>query len=1530
MQALDSEHVESSISQLHVLLTHLQKVPDPPGESSSELSVESPPPAIDQPQHDIRGIAEVLATDRFLLNDHDEIRLITANCLAELFRLSAPNPPVDSRKLSQCCVLFVEQLTVLAAPDDTMGDIRFSLLEQLSTIKTLVLFADDASVVCDVFACFYAISSPHHPERVATYLVDILVSLLEEMDKVEKDVLDAVLAPCIPAEKYSREAAIIAERVLASTTKVLQLPLCNLLNASVRALRHHEPAHPPAGRRGAAKRKSPVKRDVHGDAGDLSVHHPHLSDLIVTLHRVSPDVLIYVLPNLSDRVRSQDTAVRVGVVHLLSSLFTARSDLMESYPSLYTEYLNRSRDLDPKVRVLVVLSLGELALSQREDRKQIEDIFLERIHDLDESVRSAALRAVARAVDVVPTPVIAKLVERLCDKMESVRRTALDQCIDICSVPPKNLSSRLDSPALKSSPELGADSDSEQPALSSDYVAPSPSANGLNAAEFLERRMLRLYTLPNYVMEASVALRKNEQHLSAADIENVCFGRFFSLAKCNDDKHIRVAMRRLALFLSLMSEAAFMRFRALAAERARAREALLTISQLRLSGRLGSAGGGAGKGARSNADAIEINVSPQESGASQLRPNSRGNIEEARAVAAKLASYFPSHSRATRDVQGQCRSLATAIDLKIFDRIGTALHFDTPVADVQAAVGDAVSRLGSKTPVGIFCAERLFPRCETALFAAPFARVACQLAVEEAEKKVSLVRAEGSGDEAESLPRERAASRILFGLVRYFDVLGSFFSGALSHSQRALEEAISSPVVEGNWSAEVVLLGLKVACSLPVSERKHFDTAEFNSTLQKYMFSECETRVRYRARIAKWASRLLISLNEVECENIGSVDAAAQAATSRLNTQSGNLRTLIAPVAVLGQLAKYASSNFKRVALSSFDFTQILLRGSLNALVQEWLQKERTKQPTVGSMGCRDDFKAILGRGHREDLFLSVEDDVQWCVAEVTSRACKLLVRSVEVLGSEEVADVIDTLVNVIVRDRGDIFRNGKHCDSKDGQHERSRCGEVSGDVDASSAAHSTGKEFALHAVNRLSAGAAFLRLASRKLFHGKIRPDVMVSVMLLAQDAHAGVRLAFVRCIRSRVVLKGLPTRWCVCLALMAVDPETENVKIVQALLTQLLTQRRRIFEKFQAERKVLSLQLLPEATLPDLIWVLANLPDVELERAQDFPESQRCISLLVECLLASKEYAGMMSAFIDIVYLAEDATENGRGPKSELLLELSLVASRVLTRKLKRRKWDLTEYSGEVSLPRDLFRMVERRNDGVSGVQSAIALGVARKYDRENGAGGSGAVEEARGMPGMVAGASSGADDVRSECAVENGGRGQGGANSSNREAEVSSGGVREKSEGKGRSSLRERKKRSIGVSKEYAGGDGRGEGESSAAIVSEGIGEEVLEIDEEIAGASKAGTASEVRQSKRPRRGSVRNGAAGTLPAKGVKRTSEEVEAEEGGENVGDGDGRNAPQERGRTTRQHKKAKGAEQGATKETGVVRRSSRRRIKRG
>jgi sister-chromatid-cohesion protein PDS5 len=127
----------------------------------------------------------------------------------------------------------------------------------------------------------------------------------------------------------------------------------------------------------------------------------HGHALIWELNKISPNLLLYVMPNLEKELTVEDEEKREDTVALLGKMFASDgSRMITSYPQLFNTFLKRFNDVEPSIRRRMVEYATEFIKNL--PSLDLADNLFTRVRDTDEGVRSAAVKAICVAASANP------------------------------------------------------------------------------------------------------------------------------------------------------------------------------------------------------------------------------------------------------------------------------------------------------------------------------------------------------------------------------------------------------------------------------------------------------------------------------------------------------------------------------------------------------------------------------------------------------------------------------------------------------------------------------------------------------------------------------------------------------------------------------------------------------------------------------------------------------------------------------------------------------------------------------------------------------------------------------------------------------------------------------------------------------------------------------------------------------------------------------------------------------------------------
>ncbi|VDM21206.1 unnamed protein product [Wuchereria bancrofti] len=357
-----------------------------------------------------------LTDSQFLSNKNSDVQLLLACCIADLFRVFAPNSPIENQSLLKDVLLFLT--TVIGnVPDKGSPTHQFYLylLENISMVETMQLaleLGDDAYVILRQLIKQFLnnINEKNADEHVQGMLMGVCSKLIQGVDQISNIVLDAIFFFLVQPQKINNQEAYLMARDLIRANQTTLEPYVALL----------------------------LKRGLETGILDECelISQKKLYDLICELHKFAPELISSVLPILVNQMNSEDINVRREVVRLFGNLFGDRnSHMAEDEPEVWNEYMKRFADVNEEIRRICTRNAEDILVFHPELRGQswktlgVSDAVISRCQDLDESVRLEVLTMVQglarRKFEALSEKLLTYVIDRIRDKKVRVRHTVI-------------------------------------------------------------------------------------------------------------------------------------------------------------------------------------------------------------------------------------------------------------------------------------------------------------------------------------------------------------------------------------------------------------------------------------------------------------------------------------------------------------------------------------------------------------------------------------------------------------------------------------------------------------------------------------------------------------------------------------------------------------------------------------------------------------------------------------------------------------------------------------------------------------------------------------------------------------------------------------------------------------------------------------------------------------------------------------------------------------------------------------------------
>ncbi|GAA5902726.1 hypothetical protein JCM6882_004051 [Rhodosporidiobolus microsporus] len=384
-------------------------------------------------------VARDLIHPGLLLHKDKGVKAFVGCCLVDVLRLYAPDAPYTPKELNDLFDFLIRLFRFVGSPNDPHQAEYFFIVDSLASVKSIVIVCDldqADELVERVFRESFDTISSTSPKNVEIALSDVLLSLLEELPSIPSSVTEILLSQFLPRAIRARPSAFrLATDVCKGASDTLQryvsMYFAEVLVEGAAGSGGRgkgrggssdfeeedsdedeededddEEAEGGRGKKRKAARKAAKKGKAAAskahvdtaDGGDLPSSLIRAHDLIRSLHRHVPSLLLSIIPQLEAELVSSHPSYRRLATACLGSMFGEPSrggagagDLASAFPGCWREWGRRSADRDAKVRGEVAERVGKVWREHAELGKEVEALILRLLLDTDERVRLAAV-----------------------------------------------------------------------------------------------------------------------------------------------------------------------------------------------------------------------------------------------------------------------------------------------------------------------------------------------------------------------------------------------------------------------------------------------------------------------------------------------------------------------------------------------------------------------------------------------------------------------------------------------------------------------------------------------------------------------------------------------------------------------------------------------------------------------------------------------------------------------------------------------------------------------------------------------------------------------------------------------------------------------------------------------------------------------------------------------------------------------------------------------------------------------------------
>uniref|UniRef100_A0A8C3PXV5 PDS5 cohesin associated factor B n=1 Tax=Chrysolophus pictus TaxID=9089 RepID=A0A8C3PXV5_CHRPC len=323
------------------------------------------------------NLALHLASDFFLKHPDKDVRLLVACCLADIFRIYAPEAPYTSPdKLKDIFMFITRQLKGLEDTKSPQFNRYFYLLENIAWVKSYNIcfeLEDSNEIFTQLYRTLFSVINNGHNQKVHMHMVDLMSSIICEGDTVSQELLDTVLVNLVPAHKnLNKQAYDLAKALLKRTAQAIE---------------------------------------------------PYITN-------VSEDCKQRLEINRFSSSKLNDNEERLQVVKLLAKMFGAKdSELASQNKPLWQCYLGRFNDIHVPIRLECVKFASHCLMNHPDLAKDLTEYLKVRSHDPEEAIRHDVIVSIVTAAKkdllLVNDHLLNFVRERTLDKRWRVRKEAM-------------------------------------------------------------------------------------------------------------------------------------------------------------------------------------------------------------------------------------------------------------------------------------------------------------------------------------------------------------------------------------------------------------------------------------------------------------------------------------------------------------------------------------------------------------------------------------------------------------------------------------------------------------------------------------------------------------------------------------------------------------------------------------------------------------------------------------------------------------------------------------------------------------------------------------------------------------------------------------------------------------------------------------------------------------------------------------------------------------------------------------------------
>lgn len=332
-----------------------------------------------------KELAAYLGSDLFLQHEHEDVQLLVACCIADVFRIFAPDSPFQEKNLKNIFLFLANQLKGLKENSNLNYKRYHYLLENLEMFKTfnICLELDESQeIIANLFESVFKIINDKTLPKVKSLFFTLLHPLLNESEQISTRVLDMLFTRIIePQKSHNKDAYNLAVSLLKNGNSnfefLVQTHLNNILLNSRGNISHNltlSTSNNPNISINTTKSSndSSLNNSFTNETPTLNSNtsNQFISDklclIIYELNQIRYALLELLMPQLEYKLKSSDLKERREYTKLLSKMFSEKdSGLAKKLPQLWEAYLERFADMNEDIRKICVQHICDFLVNQK-------------------------------------------------------------------------------------------------------------------------------------------------------------------------------------------------------------------------------------------------------------------------------------------------------------------------------------------------------------------------------------------------------------------------------------------------------------------------------------------------------------------------------------------------------------------------------------------------------------------------------------------------------------------------------------------------------------------------------------------------------------------------------------------------------------------------------------------------------------------------------------------------------------------------------------------------------------------------------------------------------------------------------------------------------------------------------------------------------------------------------------------------------------------------------------------------------------